>query len=766
MGRKQTLLLTLSLWMIMITTIQATSYTEGWRILDQDPAGASIQSIEENGDLVTYLKGSGTKNFFILGGKTANNNSWNNHSDTKIKWSMKFDARYYLYVAVSTKKGSLQYIRYSSANNQGFNNPKSMLFYDLGTSTANGTWITVERDLNADLQKYDPDNEITTIHGILIAGSGFIKEISTFSNNNNQNEEIQDYDTEDNSKSNEITQNWRIVNQDPAGASIHTILENGIQVVELKGTGTKNFFILGGKASSEKSWNDSTHKIIRWQMKFDARYYIYIIVSTKNGTLRYIRYSSANNKGFNNAKSMLYYDLGKSTANNRWIHIERDLNADLKKYDPSNEISTVHGIMVAGSGRISEVALSKNKAIEEKEEGATQENSEGITSSNAFITTWKTDNQGESHQNQIKIPIYKYSRYDYNYTIDWGDGIIERDLSEERLHSYENAGTYTVKIVGQFPGINFSNSLDKKKILSVEQWGAIKWRSMEEAFYGCSNLVVNATDRPNLSAVSSMRSMFNGATNFNSDIGGWDVSHVNDMRLMFNRTNFNQDISRWNTANVTHMDGMFSNTPYFDQDIGNWNIRKVRSLSGMFYEAKSFNQPIGNWNLSNVKDTRFMFYEASLFDQYIGDWDLSSVTDMRYMFFKTSFNQDIGDWDVSSVTRMTHMFDKATQFNQDIGNWDVSSVLFMWSMFHTATSFDQDLGRWDISKVRGMAWMFSNVKLSTDNYSNILTGWAKRDLTPGVTFNAGESQYHSRAKEAKEKLAKDFQWTIKDGGLE
>ena len=111
-----------------------------------------------------------------------------------------------------------------------------------------------------------------------------------------------------------------------------------------------------------------------------------------------------------------------------------------------------------------------------------------------FTTTWKTNNSGSSNSTSITIPIR--DSFTYAYQVDWnGDG--DFDDSEEGItytgdatHDYGAEGTYTINIMGLFPAINFGqpNTTDNKKILSIDNWGANKWQSMQTAFIGANKL--------------------------------------------------------------------------------------------------------------------------------------------------------------------------------------------------------------------------------------------------------------------------------------
>ena len=257
---------------------------------------------------------------------------------------------------------------------------------------------------------------------------------------------------------------------------------------------------------------------------------------------------------------------------------------------------------------------------------------------NAFITQWQTSSNVDGHP-YVTIPTHLNETY--NYDVDWGDGTTYTNQIGDATHVYASSGTKTVTITGGFPRIYLNSGLESPKITSIDQWGTGTWTSMEQAFYGAENLVMTATDIPDLSLVTSMEEMFRNALIFNGDISGWNTSNVTTMVGMFyDAKAFNQDIGGWNTSNVTNMNSMLRGTEDFNQDIGSWDVSSLTNAVNMFRDAAVFNQDIGGWNTSSVTDMNSMFRDADVFNQDIGSWNVSSLTNAPNMFLGVTLSSE------------------------------------------------------------------------------------------------------------------------------
>jgi surface protein len=429
-------------------------------------------------------------------------------------------------------------------------------------------------------------------------------------------------------------------------------------------------------------------------------------------------------------------------------------------------------------------------------------NSATFTPTTAFVTQWRTFLPGVSGTDQISLPLVSNGTYDF--FVQWGDGSTDNITAWDdpaKSHTYASAGTYDVTICGTIEGWAFDPNGnggtwgDAEKLLEISAWGPLSFGDTLGQFRNTGNMIITATDVPDLSGTSSlnsafegagsittvpnmgswvtsnvtdMREMFKDATSFNEDVNGWDTSNVNNMCYMFqNAAFFNQDLNNWLTTNVTLMWGMFYKATAFNGNIGNWNTSGVTDMNWMFSEAESFNQDISGWNTSSVTNMGGMFRQASAFNQDIGGWSTSNVTSMVHMFFNAvNFNQDISGWITTNVTNMGGMFFNADVFNQDIGGWNTSSVTDMYSMFWSADVFDQDIGGWDISNVMYMTDMFNDAGLSTVNYDTLLIGWEAQAVQDSVSFHGGSSEYTVASEGARQGLVNDHGWTITDGGLD
>ncbi|WP_111707128.1 BspA family leucine-rich repeat surface protein [Lutibacter citreus] len=388
-----------------------------------------------------------------------------------------------------------------------------------------------------------------------------------------------------------------------------------------------------------------------------------------------------------------------------------------------------------------------------------------------FTTTWQTKTANEI----ITIPTGTGT---FNYNVDWGDGNISINQTTNATHTYETAGLHSVTITGDFPHIKFNGIGDKAKILSIEQWGTQQWGSMEASFFGCLNLEVNATDIPDLSLVTDMSNMFNGATSFNEDIGSWNVSSITNMSNMFNgvtlsTANYEKLLYGWSSQTVKpNVNFHGGNSKYCNaksardildfnngwtitdggencagtEFITTWRTTAANETITIPTGEGTFNYTIdwgdGNINTNQNTNTTHTYGTAGLHTVKItgdfphlkfnglGDKDKILSVDQwgtqKWGSMQASFGgcsnlevNAIDAPDLSLVTDMSFMFSGATSFNQNIGFWDVSSVTDMSGIFGFATLFNQDIGSWDVSNVTNMNFMF----FSAISFNQDISAW-------------------------------------------
>ena len=85
---------------------------------------------------------------------------------------------------------------------------------------------------------------------------------------------------------------------------------------------------------------------------------------------------------------------------------------------------------------------------------------------------------------------------------------------------------------------------------------------------------------------TSMYGLFDSDKPIKSDLSYWDVSNVEDFRLVMQLENINPNINNWVVSKATNMSGFFSdssNNKYIEgMDLSGWDVSKVTNCDGFF----------------------------------------------------------------------------------------------------------------------------------------------------------------------------------------
>ena len=184
-----------------------------------------------------------------------------------------------------------------------------------------------------------------------------------------------------------------------------------------------------------------------------------------------------------------------------------------------------------------------------------------LTELKPFITEWTVE-AGDT----ITLPISGAC----NFTVDYGDGSeklkVTSATDEDRVHTYENAGTYTVKIEGRCDQFTFEYQNEKLRnsITRIIQWGSIGIKKI--SFNSCKNLKgpLPEPSKNSFKETTSMWRIFWHCTSLDGEIPDkflYNCKNVTDISGAFESTKISGEISEdlfKDCENVQYLESFFN----------------------------------------------------------------------------------------------------------------------------------------------------------------------------------------------------------------
>jgi len=236
-------------------------------------------------------------------------------SDAFISWYMKYSENFTIYVRLTTEKG-VRYIVYTPrVDDRGISG--EFIKIGLGDSKAvlDGKWHRVVRNLEEDLKKFDPDNNIISIDRFLVRGSGEIDKLQTgyYYDIVDINYEGYPYaeDAED-----ETIDGWSIYSGDSDKATITNVYDGdkNSRVIKLDGQGKATGYRFDSPDGIYLSGYDIR---MCWDMKASEDYTVYLRIETEQDGRKYIAYTPRDeNRGVSG--NTVRIGLGKGSMDGKW----------------------------------------------------------------------------------------------------------------------------------------------------------------------------------------------------------------------------------------------------------------------------------------------------------------------------------------------------------------------------------------------------------------------------------------------------------------
>jgi Right handed beta helix region/Periplasmic copper-binding protein (NosD) len=190
---------------------------------------------------------------------------------------------------------------------------------------------------------------------------------------------------------------WTIYDEDPVGSFIDNVFDQdqNSRVIELHGDGLLNGFALFDGQGQD--WENSSHQIIQWSMKYATDFAISIAANTSRG-LRYLSFTQAEIDELGTGTD-IFHGLGTSSKDGNWHTYLFDLGYHLEAAQPGNKLISLLGFYASGNGRVDDIMTHLS-----------------------IPDTWDTDNDNVTDNDEI----YVYGTHPYYADTDedgYDDGV-------------------------------------------------------------------------------------------------------------------------------------------------------------------------------------------------------------------------------------------------------------------------------------------------------------------------------------------------------
>jgi len=322
------------------TTYEDGTNSTGWHLESTTVDGnlTTTTTDNEEGNIVS-LEANSTGLF--LGGYIWDSNlRWDNSQEKIFNIRFKTTDKFEIVLLVVNSNGESRYLHYWESID--IEETQENKYISLNQNTRDGNWHTIQRDLKADLGE-----DISKVEGILVRRSNmdikFVKLTTP----------LEDFGTLYEDAEDENTDGWNVHDNTPEGATITNIYDNDkkSRVIEVTGDGAHNQYQFGG------TWNNHNDKILKWSMKYDEIFYVYVQLKTVKGNRMLVYTPHDSGSGIREGSQEIFHGLGATSNDGKWHTFARNLEADLKRYESDNELLYTKGFFIRGSGRIDDIGL-------------------------------------------------------------------------------------------------------------------------------------------------------------------------------------------------------------------------------------------------------------------------------------------------------------------------------------------------------------------------------------------------------------------------